>query len=90
LIEQQSEHAFMAALHEAINNLIEQRLRRALETGETVNVPDLAAEMTESLADLVVCGAPPEEQPRLIAYIVGQLGRFVTDKRKAGMAAQLQ
>jgi hypothetical protein len=32
------------------------RLRRALET--TANVPDLASGRTESLADLVVCGAP--------------------------------
>jgi len=29
-----------------------------------------------------------EEQPRLIAYIVEQLGRFVTEKRSVG--AQLQ
>ena len=71
----------MTALHDDINDLVEQRLRRALETGETVNVPDLASEMTESLADLVVCGAPPEEQQGLIAHIVEQLGRFVTEKR---------
>ena len=50
----------MNALHDDINDLVEQRLRRALETGETVNVPDLASKMTESLADLVVCGAPAE------------------------------
>ena len=80
----------MTALHDDINKLVEQRLRRALETGETVNVPDLASEMTESLADLVVCGAPLEEQPRLIAHIVEQLGRFVTEKREAGTGAQRQ
>jgi hypothetical protein len=27
--------------YEAINNLVEQLLRRTLETGETINVPDL-------------------------------------------------
>ena len=80
----------MTALHDDINELVEQRPRRALETGETVNVPDLASEMTESLADLVVCGAPLEEQPRLIAHIVEQLGRFVTEKREAGVGVQRQ
>jgi hypothetical protein len=88
--EWQTEYALMTALHDDINDLVEQRLRRALETGETVNVPDLASEITESLADLVVCGVPMQEQPRLIAYIVEQLGRFVTEKRAAGVGAQLQ
>jgi hypothetical protein len=31
-----------------------------------------------------------EEQPRLIAYIVEQLGRFVTEKRAPSVGAQLQ
>jgi len=80
----------MTGLCEQINNLVARRLRRALETGATVNVPDLASEITESLADLVVCGAPLEEQPRLIASIVEQLERFVIEKRDAGVGAQLQ
>jgi hypothetical protein len=29
-------------------------------------------------------------QPRLIAHIVEQLGRFITEKREAGVGAQLQ
>jgi hypothetical protein len=62
----------------------------AFETGHTVNVPDLASEMTESLADLIVCSAPPEEQVRLIAHVVAELGRFVTEKREAGVGTQLQ
>jgi hypothetical protein len=80
----------MTALHVDINELVEQRLRRALETGEMVNVPDLVSEMTESLADLVVCGAPSDKQPRLIAHIVEQLGRFVTEKRAADVGLQRQ
>jgi hypothetical protein len=40
--------------------------------------------MTESLADPVVCGA----QPRVIAHIVEQPGRFVMENRESG--AQLQ
>jgi hypothetical protein len=57
---QQSECARWSNLCDAINALIERRLRHAFETGHTVNVPDLASEMTESLADLIVCSAPPE------------------------------
>jgi hypothetical protein len=74
----------MLNLCEAINGLVEQRLRRALETGETIN--DLASEIAESLADLIVTGAPPEEQPHLIAHVVDELARLVAEKR----GAQLQ
>jgi hypothetical protein len=28
--------------------------------------------------------------PRLIAHVVGELGRFVKEKREAGVSAQLQ
>ena len=80
----------MPKLCEAINDLVEQRLREEFETGQIVNVPDLASEMTESLADLIVCSAPPEEQVRLIAHVVAELGRFVREKREAGVGAQLQ
>ena len=57
----------MPKLCEAINDLVEQRLHDAFETGHTINVPDLALEITESLADLIVCGAPPEEAGRSLA-----------------------
>ena len=80
----------MPDLGEAINDLVEQRLRLALETGHTVNVPDLASEITESLADLIVCSAPAEEQLRLVAHVVAELGRFVREKREAGVGAQVQ
>ena len=50
----------MPNLCEAINDLVEQRLRLALETRHTVNVPDLASEITESLADLIICSARPK------------------------------
>jgi hypothetical protein len=59
----------MPNLSEAINELVEQRLRRALETGETINVYDLASEITASLADLIVSSALPDEQPRLIEHV---------------------
>jgi hypothetical protein len=80
----------MPTLCEAINDLVEQCLQRAIETGEMINVPDLASEITESLADLIVTGAPPEEQPRLLDYVVSELDRFVTEKRQAGVGPRLQ
>jgi hypothetical protein len=80
----------MPKLCERINSLVEKRLRQALKTREIINVPDLASEITESIADLIVCSAPPEEQPRLIDHVVSELDRFVTEKRRAGVGAQLQ
>ena len=80
----------MPNLREEINDLVEQRLRDAFETGHTINVPDLASEITESLADLIVCSAPSEEQPRPIAHVVAELGRFVKEKGEAGMGAQVK
>jgi hypothetical protein len=62
----------------------------AFETGHIVNVPDLASEITESLADLIACSAPPEEQPRLVAHVVAELGRFVREKRAASVGAQVR
>jgi hypothetical protein len=35
-------------------------VQSALKSGEIINVPDLSSEMTESLADLIVYGAPPK------------------------------
>jgi hypothetical protein len=78
-----------AHLCEAINDLVEQRLRDAFETGHTINVPNLASEITESLADLIVCSAPSEEQPRLIAHVVAELGRFVKERGEAGVVCAI-
>jgi hypothetical protein len=63
----------MSNLCDAINDLVEKRLRDTFETGHTVNVPDLASEITESLADLIVCSAPPEEQSLLMAQSLKSL-----------------
>jgi len=50
-----------------------------VETGHTINVPDLASEITESLADLDRCSAPSEGSAP-IAHVVAELGRFVKEK----------
>jgi cytochrome P450 len=80
----------MRSLREAINDLVEQRLQEATETGKFVDVPDLASEMAESLADLIVCSARPEEQPRLVTHVLTALNRFLAEKRQGGVRAQLQ
>jgi hypothetical protein len=72
----------MPNLCEVINDLVEQRLRKAFETGQMVNVSDLASEITESLADLIVCSAPPEEQSPLMAHVVEELGRLIKEKAR--------
>ena len=51
---------------------------------------DLASEITESLADLIVCSAPPEEQARLVAHVLTVLNRFLLEKREAGVQQQQQ
>jgi hypothetical protein len=79
----------VTANHPVSQTTLDQARGQALKTGETINVPDLASEITECLADLIVCSASLEEQPRLVAHIVEQPGRFVTEKREAGVGAQL-
>jgi hypothetical protein len=39
-------------------------------------VSDLASEIAESLADLIVCSAPPKEL-QLFTHVVRELGRFI-------------
>jgi hypothetical protein len=80
----------MTNLCEAINHLVEKRLRRALMSGEIISVPDIASQMAESLADLIVCSAPSTERPRLVAHVLTELNRFLVEKREAGIGAQLQ
>jgi hypothetical protein len=73
----------MLNLCEAIYDLLDNICGLRWRLG-TVNVRDLASEITESLADLIVCSAQPEERPRLITHVVAELGRFVREKREAG------
>jgi hypothetical protein len=80
----------MTDLSDAINHLVEKRLRQALLSGEIINVPELASQMAESLADLIVCSAPSKERPRLVAHVLTELNRFLLEKREAGLGAQLQ
>jgi hypothetical protein len=67
-------------LHCDINDLVE----KYLEKNEAVDITDLAARMAESLAELIVFVAPPEEQAMLLAHTIAHLGEMVIEKSTAG------
>ena len=70
----------MPRAHRHRNRLLYRRFPQIESVGCRL-YHDPSGRRTKNLADLVVCAAPMEEQPRLIAHIVEQLGRFVTEKR---------
>jgi hypothetical protein len=63
-------------LHCEINELLESRLQ-----GQEVNLAEVAAKVTEVLADLILM-APPDEQSTLMADILANLGSFVLEKKE--------
>jgi len=65
-------------LHCEINEMLESRLQ-----GQEVNLAEVAAKVTEVLADLILM-APPEEQSTLMADILTNLGSFVLEKKEDG------
>lgn len=64
-------------LHCDINELVEKELER-----EDADIADLAARLTESLADLILL-APPGEQSKLMADILANLGQAYLEKTGA-------
>lgn len=63
-------------IHCDIHDLLEQRWQ-----GEEINLADVAAKVTEVLADLILM-APPEERVTLLADVMANLGGFVLEKRE--------
>jgi hypothetical protein len=63
-------------LHCEINELLESRLQ-----GQEVNLAEVAAKVTEVLADLILM-TPPDEQSTLMADILANLGSFVLEKKE--------
>ncbi|HWL31890.1 MAG TPA: hypothetical protein VNQ50_07125 [Xanthobacteraceae bacterium] len=64
-------------LHCDINDLVEKELER-----EDADVAELAARVTESLADLIIL-APPADQAKLMADVLANLGQIYLEKTGA-------
>lgn len=63
-------------LHCDIHELLESRLQ-----DKEVNLVELAARVTEVLADLILM-APLDDQSKLMADILANLGSFVLEKKE--------
>ena len=72
------ERASESCLHCEINDLVQEHV----ETGEPVDIVALAANMAESLVDLILL-APEEEQAKLMAVTIGHLGHTFLEKSGA-------
>jgi hypothetical protein len=68
-------------LHCKINELVEQHVAG----NETVDLSELVATMSESLADLVL-SAEPAEHAKLLAFAVANVGEVYMEKSNAGRA----
>ena len=75
----QDERASESCLHCEINDLVQEHVE-GLE--QPVDIVTLAANMAESLVDLILL-APEEEQAKLLAVTIGQLGHTFLEKSGA-------
>jgi hypothetical protein len=64
-------------LHCDINDLVEKRLE-----SEGADLAEIAARVTESLADLILL-APPADQSKLMADVLANLGQAFLEKSGA-------
>ena len=64
-------------LHCDIHELLASRLQ-----GDDVNLAEIAAKVTEVLADMILM-APPDEQFTLMADILANLGSFLLEKKES-------
>lgn len=67
-------------LREEINDVVVKYLEHKLETGEPVDVPEMAIEMTLSLVDMIMEQDEPEQAP-LLALIIVTLGDEYLQRR---------
>jgi len=63
-------------LHCDIHELLDSELQN-----KEANLAEIAAKVTEVLADLILT-APPEEQSMLMADVLANLGRFLLEKKE--------
>jgi hypothetical protein len=71
--------AMSDCLHCDINDLVQQHIER----GETTDLAEVAARIAESLADLILFTAPPEQQAKLIAHVLAHFGDMLLEKSGA-------
>jgi hypothetical protein len=64
-------------IHCDIHELLEIRLQN-----QEVNLAEIAAKVTEVLADLILM-APPDEQSTLMADMLANLGAFLLEKKES-------
>ncbi|MGB8893647.1 MAG: hypothetical protein WA322_20800 [Pseudolabrys sp.] len=64
-------------LHCDIHELLESPLQ-----SPTANLAEIAAKVTEVLADLILM-APPDDQSKLMADVLANLGSFVLEKKES-------
>ncbi|MFZ1195664.1 MAG: hypothetical protein WAN49_09550 [Pseudolabrys sp.] len=64
-------------IHCDIHDLLESRLQ-----DREVNLAEIAAKVTEVLADLILM-APPDEQSTLMADMLANLGGFLLEKKES-------
>ena len=64
-------------VHCDIHELLESRLQN-----QEANLAEVAAKVTEVLADLILM-APPDEQSTLMADMLANLGSFLLEKKEA-------
>ena len=64
-------------VHCDIHELLESHLQN-----QEVNLAEVAAKVTEVLADLILL-APPDEQSTLMADLLANLGGFLLEKKEA-------
>jgi hypothetical protein len=67
-------------LHCDIHEILESQLQ-----SQEVNLAEIAAKVTEVLADLILM-APPDEQSMLMADILGNLSSFLVEKKESADA----
>jgi hypothetical protein len=65
-------------------------LRKALETGNTINVADWVSDISRALADMILHGAPSVDQAALIAHAHRQLDQHIAEKRAQGIGIEKQ
>jgi hypothetical protein len=65
-------------IHCDIHDLLESRLQ-----DREVNLAEIAAKVTEVLADLILM-APPDEQSTLMADMLANLGGVLLEKKESG------